>query len=87
VVTSLLLGALEPWLAGARPVATEVFRWRYSKPRHPDERGALMVTGDPGPLVLAGDALAGAKVEGAVTSGLGAARLLAGERPAADSAR
>lgn len=76
LVTGLLLEAVRPWLSGAEPVATGVFRWRYSKPRRPDDAGALAVTDQPGPLVVAGDALAGAKVEGAVRAGLAAARLL-----------
>jgi renalase len=73
VVTDELLGLIRPWLAGAQPIASDVFRWRYAKPRHPDDIGALLL-GDS--LVVAGDALAGAKVEGAVTSGLAAARQL-----------
>jgi len=75
-VAAQLLAAVRPWLSGAQPLATDVFRWRYSKPRDPEDVGALVLTGDPAPLVLAGDILAGAKVEGAITSGLEAARLL-----------
>jgi len=74
-VAALLLDAVAPWLGGARPLATELFRWRYSKPRTPADDGAVAVADG---LVLAGDALAGAKVEGAVTSGLRAAGLLTG---------
>ncbi len=73
LITEVLLGLIRPWLGGAQPIASEVFRWRYSKPRRPDDIGALLL-GDN--LVAAGDALAGAKAEGAVTSGLAAARLL-----------
>lgn len=75
-VSAQLLAAVRPWLAGAEPLAAEVFRWRYSKPRAPEDVGALLLTRDPAPLVLAGDVLAGAKVEGAITSGGEAARLL-----------
>ena len=80
-IAALLLDVVRPWLSGAEPVATGVFRWRYAKPRDPDDVGALLLAQDPAPLVLAGDALAGAKVEGAVTSGLEAARLLGVARP------
>ena len=71
-----------PWLGGAQPVAWQLFRWRYSAPRRPEDVGALSVHGpevDPRhPLVLAGDLYAGAKIEGAVTSGVAAAdRVLA----------
>lgn len=76
LVAGVLLDVVRPWLSGAEPVATEVVRWRYSKPRRPADVGALLVAREPGPLVVAGDALAGAKVEGAVTAGLAAAALL-----------
>lgn len=76
LVTRELLTLVRPWLGGAQPVVTDVVRWRYSKPRRPDDAGALLLAGRPGPLVLAGDALAGGKVEGAVTAGLAAAALL-----------
>lgn len=73
VVTEALLAMVTPWLAGARPMATVVFRWRYSKPRRPADVGALLL--GPG-LVVAGDALAGSRVEGAVSAGLASQRLL-----------
>jgi len=76
---AVLLDGLGPWLGPARPIATEVFRWRYSKPRQPADDVALAVADG---LVLAGDALAGGKVEGAVTSGLRAADLLTTSLPA-----
>lgn len=75
-VTAELLRLVGPWLGPARPVATEVFRWRYSKPHAATDEGALSLPGQHAPLVLAGDAYAGAKVEGAVTSGLAAADLV-----------
>jgi renalase len=55
--------------------ATQVKRWRYSRPRQPLDAGAW-TDGLPAGLVLAGDAFAGARVEGAVLSGLAAARKL-----------
>ena len=73
LVGRLLLDLVEPWLGSAGPVATQTFRWRYSRSRNPVHDRAVTVAPA---LVLAGDALAGAKVEGAVTSGLAAADLL-----------
>jgi predicted NAD/FAD-dependent oxidoreductase len=51
----------------------QVQRWRFARPTtiHPDR--SLTVDGVP-PLVLAGDAFGGAKVEGAALSGVAAAR-------------
>ena len=69
-----LLDAAAPYLGTAVPVGAQVKKWRYAMPR----------TGWPSPcwassegtLVLAGDAFAGAKVEGAAGSGEHAARTL-----------
>ncbi|MGA1239000.1 MAG: NAD(P)/FAD-dependent oxidoreductase [Limisphaerales bacterium] len=70
-VTRELLQAASPWL-GSTPVATRLHRWRYSHPitSYPDK--CLCIT-TPNPLVFAGDAFGGAKVEGAALSGLTAA--------------
>lgn len=78
----LLRAAAEPWSGSgsgsvsgsATIVAAEVKKWRFATPRSiwPDP---CLVAGD-GSLVLAGDAFAGPKVEGAVMSGLAAARQL-----------
>lgn len=57
--------------------ATQMKRWRYSRPRRPLDAGAWS-EGLPDGLVLAGDAFAGARVEGAVLSGLAAARTITG---------
>jgi predicted NAD/FAD-dependent oxidoreductase len=71
-----LLEAARPWLGGGRVVASHVKRWRFATPRaiwpercHPIEQGAA-------PLVLAGDAFGGPRVEGAALSGLAAAEYL-----------
>ena len=69
-----LVTEARPHLGGAEVLAAEIKRWRYARPRttHPDPY--LEVA--PG-LLLAGDAFAGAKVEGAYLSGLAAGRALA----------
>jgi len=53
----------------------QVKRWRYSRPKNPLSVGAW-TRGLPSGLVLAGDAFNGARVEGAVLSGLAAADTL-----------
>jgi renalase len=55
--------------------ATTVYRWKYSQPTNPHDKPFVYVEGPP-PLVFCGDAYAGPKVEGAVTSGLAAAERL-----------
>lgn len=47
-------------------------RWRYSRPTNPLDVGSVVISGTP-PIVLAGEAFAGAKVEGAFLSGVHAA--------------
>ena len=68
-----LIAHCKEWLG--RPVKEfQVRRWRYSKPENPLDIG---VARDDGCAVtFAGDALMGAKIEGAFTSGLMAARKL-----------
>ncbi|HEX8464889.1 MAG TPA: hypothetical protein VF627_09765, partial [Abditibacterium sp.] len=63
--------AAAPFLGAGFDVA-QVRRWRYSKPENPLEIGCLRV----GELNLsfAGDIFMGAKIEGAVLSGLSAAK-------------
>ena len=57
---------------GTAPVQTQLHRWRYSQPIaiYPERRLAVE---SPAPLVFAGDAFGGPRVEGAVLSGLAAA--------------
>jgi hypothetical protein len=52
-------------------------RWRYSQPRSTWDIGALGVSGTP-PVVLAGEAFAGARIEGAFLSGVAASDLISG---------
>lgn len=72
-VGQLLLDAAKEWL-GSEVESFQVRRWRYSKPENPIDLGAVAVP-ELG-LAFAGDALMGAKVEGAFLSGLAAAREL-----------
>ncbi len=55
--------------------SSQVHRWRYSKPAPCLERRCVGVLTTP-PLILAGDAFAGPKIEGAVLSGWAAAERL-----------
>jgi renalase len=70
-VTRLLLEEAKDYVrTGVK--ATAVYRWEYSQPTNPHDEPFVYVEGPP-PLVFCGDAYAGPKVEGAVTSGLAAA--------------
>ena len=69
----LLLAAV-PWL-GAAVKEFQVHAWRYSKPLRAEECACLLANEAP-PLIFAGDAFAGSKVEGAALSGWAAAELL-----------
>ena len=73
-VTRRLVEAAEPWL-GDHIIWSRVRRWRYSKPlwTHPEP---CLYIDHRAPLVFAGDAFAGPRVEGAVLSGLAAAQRL-----------
>lgn len=76
-VTQLLLEAAKGYLGGAGVRETAVRRWAYSMPSEPF--GERFVHIDvPLPLLFCGDAYAGPKVEGAITSGLAAAERLLG---------
>ena len=71
-VGEMLIKAAKPWL-GREVSAFQVRRWRYSKPENPSQKGAVWVPELR--LAFAGDALCGAKIEGAFASGIGAARV------------
>ncbi len=73
-IHALLTAAATPWLGEAKIVSSQPKKWRFATPKStwpepfwatPDNR-----------LVLAGDAFAGPKMEGAALSGLAAARAL-----------
>jgi renalase len=69
-----LLRTAEPWL-GSDVIEFQVHGWRYSKPIRTEENPCLVLSQSP-PLVLAGDAFAGPRLEGAVISGWAAADVL-----------
>ena len=69
-----LLDAAAPWL-GAGITTFQVHGWRYSKPMRVDQAPCVLVSQSP-PLVLAGDAFAGPRVEGAALSGWAAAEAI-----------
>ncbi len=73
---TLLLDAAMEWFGGAAVVEHQVKKWRFATPRSvwPDPCWA---TPD-GTIVLAGDAFAGPRVEGAHNSGLAAAHAIIG---------
>ena len=70
-VARLLLEEAKDYV-GAGVKAAAVYHWEYSQPTDPHDEPFVYVEGPP-PLVFCGDAYAGPKVEGAVTSGLAAA--------------
>ena len=71
-----LLAAAEPWLGGATVLEAQVKKWRFAMPRDvwPDP---CWTTAD-GTVIVAGDAFAGPRVEGAHNSGLAAAHSIVG---------
>jgi hypothetical protein len=75
-VTRLLLEAAEPYL-GAHVVATDLQRWRYSKPTTQSAERCLY-TEQARPLAIAGDGLGGSRIEGAYLSGIAAAEKILG---------
>jgi len=70
----LLLAAAAPWL-GSSVTHWRYHRWRYSQPVQTFDARCYGVEGGP-PLVLAGDAFGGPRVEGAFLSGVAAANWL-----------
>lgn len=67
--------AAAPWMGGAGVTRWSLQRWRYSTPVTLWPEPCEVVSEDP-PVVLAGDAFASARIEGAVCSGAAAASAL-----------
>lgn len=75
----LLLDDARSYLGRARVLWSSVARWEYAEPvsTWPEPAVEIGPFGGDGLIVFAGDAFAGPRVEGAITSGWAAARLLA----------
>lgn len=74
----VLADASSPHL-GAEIVGVRGHRWRFALPIDPSDEGAVMISERP-PIVVAGEAFSGARVEGAFLSGVEAARRIADRR-------
>lgn len=75
VIAEQLFASSRQWFGDAKVLSYEVKRWRYSRPSGLLSILYLTIVNDP-MLILAGDAFGGPRIEGAVTSGLAAARAL-----------
>ena len=73
-----LIERARPWLGGAAVVESQLKRWRFATPKQVWPDPCWRAPDSPGPLVLAGDAFAGPRIEGAALSGLAAAAAIAG---------
>jgi hypothetical protein len=72
--TAELLVAARPFHEGT-VVNAVAHRWRFAQPQTTVDIGAMAIPA-PAPIVLAGEVFAGARVEGAYTSGRAAAQLM-----------
>ncbi len=70
-LAEMLLRSAQPWFSGS-PQSLTLHRWRFSMPVEPYRERFLRVPG-PAPLLFAGDAFNGPRVEGAALSGMAAA--------------
>ena len=75
--TASLLSAADEFVGDRRVTDMHLTRWRYATPRSVWTGRYCTVADDPGPLVLAGDAFGGPRVEGAWLSGDAAAGIVA----------
>jgi len=70
----ILLSAARPFLAGEAH-AVRSHRWRYAEPTTTLETGCAVLD-TPAPIVLAGEVFMGARIEGAILSGMAAGETL-----------
>jgi predicted NAD/FAD-dependent oxidoreductase len=75
-LTAELLGHAEPWIGGAGILESSLKKWRFATPRVIWPEACWRTDSGPAPVLLAGDAFAGPRVEGAALSGLAAAASL-----------
>jgi len=68
-----VLPKIAPWTGNANVVDVQLHKWKYASLPEPSPQPHVVVSKDPGIFVVAGDAFATAKVEGAFTSGMSAA--------------
>ena len=84
-----ILAALQPeaeaLIAPASIKEIQVKKWRYAGPVTPWPDRCAVVSTSPGPVVVAGDAFGGPKVEGAFLSGCAAAAAVSAAADAADA--
>lgn len=84
-ILASLRPAAQDLLGGASIIDVQVKKWRYAGPVEPWPDRCAVIATSPGPVVVAGDAFGGPKVEGAFLSGLAAAEaILAADLPADD---
>jgi predicted NAD/FAD-dependent oxidoreductase len=69
-IETALLAAAQPWLGDAHVVSSQPKKWRFSIPQRTWHEPCWV--SPEGTLVLAGDAFAGPKMEGAALSGIAA---------------
>lgn len=79
-----LVEAAQPWL-GSSVLKYQIHGWRYSKPIATDKDRCVVINQHP-PLIIAGDAFGGPRVEGAVLSGYAATETLLQLRPSEETA-
>lgn len=70
-----ILDAARPWIQ-SEVASSQIHGWKFAKPAHIDRARCLVVKESP-PLVIAGDAFGGPRVEGAALSGRAAADVIA----------
>ncbi len=71
-ITRILLGSVKSWMPES-PKSVQIKRWRYSQPKSVIDKRCWILREDP-PLVLAGDAFAESRIEGAFLSGVEASK-------------
>jgi predicted NAD/FAD-dependent oxidoreductase len=76
-----LLDAAAPWIGDAGVVEAQLKRWRYAAPRRTWPEPCCVAVDGVEPLVFAGDAFDGPRIEGAYRSGLAAGTALLRARP------